>query len=105
VLIVYYLFKSKGNKPVKVIEFYPPEGISSAEVGTIIDSSVDAVDMASLIPWFAGQGYISIEEKEKGPVLKRTEVVLPPSFKLSLISDVYLFCTYTIALSFKISCS
>ncbi len=76
VLIVYYLFKSKGNKPVKVIEFYPPEGISSAEVGTIIDSSVDAVDMASLIPWFAGQGYISIEEKEKGSVLKRTEVVL-----------------------------
>lgn len=76
VLIVYYLFKTKGKKPVKVIEFYPPEGISSAEVGTIIDDSVDAVDMASLIPWFAGKGYISIEEKEKGSLLKRTEMVL-----------------------------
>lgn len=76
VLIVYYLFKTKSKKPVKVIEFYPPEGISSAEVGTIIDDSVDTVDIASMIPWFAGQGYISIEEKEKGSILKRTEVVL-----------------------------
>jgi uncharacterized membrane protein YgcG len=32
--------------------------------------------MASMIPWFAGKGYISIEEKEKGSLLKRTEVVL-----------------------------
>ena len=76
ILIVYYLFKAKRDKPVKVIEFYPPEDISSAEVGTIIDDSVDAEDMASMIPWFAGKGYISIEEKEKGSLLKRTEVVL-----------------------------
>lgn len=76
ILIVYYLFKAKRDKPVKVIEFYPPEDISSAEVGTIIDDSVDAEDMASMIPWFAGRGYISIEEKEKGSLLKRTEVVL-----------------------------
>lgn len=75
-LIVFYLFKTKRKKPIKVIEFYPPDGISSAEVGTIIDDSVDAIDMASLIPWLAGQGYISIEEKEKGSVLKRTETVL-----------------------------
>ncbi len=75
-LIVYYLFKTHKKKPVKVIEFYPPNGISSAEVGTIIDDSVDTVDMASMIPWLAGQGYISIEEKEKGSILKRTEVVL-----------------------------
>jgi len=75
-LIIYYLFKTKRAKPVKVIEFYPPEGISSAEVGTIIDDSVDTEDMASMIPWFAGQGYISIEEKDKGSVFKRTEVVL-----------------------------
>ena len=75
-LIVYYLFKTKRKKPVKVIEFYPPEGISSAEVGTIIDDSVDTEDMASMIPWFAGKGYISIEEKEKGSVFKRTEMVL-----------------------------
>ena len=75
-LIVYYLFKTKRKKPVKVIEFYPPDGICSAEVGTIIDDSVDTIDMASMIPWLAGQGYISIEEKEKGSLFKKAEVVL-----------------------------
>lgn len=82
ILMVYYLFKTKRKKPVKVIEFYPPDGICSAEVGTIIDDSVDTVDMASLIPWFAGQGYISIEEKENGKILQRTEMVLTKLKKL-----------------------
>lgn len=84
ILIVFYLFKTKRNKPIKVIEFYPPDGISSAEAGIIIDGRVDAIDMASLIPWFAGQGYISIEEKEKDSVLKRTEIVLT---KLKALPD------------------
>ena len=76
-LIIYYLFKTKRKKPVKVIEFYPPDGISSAEVGTIIDDSVDAEDMASMIPWFAGQGYISIEETQKDALFgKKTETIL-----------------------------
>ena len=75
-LIIFYLFKTQSRKPVKVIEFYPPDGISSAEVGTIMDDSVDTIDMASMIPWLAGKGYISIEEKEKGSFLKRTETVL-----------------------------
>ena len=75
-LIIFYFFKVKKPKPVKVIEFYPPDDICSAEVGTIIDDSVDTEDMASMIPWLAGRGYISIEEKEKGSVFHRTEVVL-----------------------------
>lgn len=47
---------------VQSIEFHPPEGMSSAEVGTIIDESVDDIDMMSLLPWWADQGYISMEE-------------------------------------------
>lgn len=49
----------------KQIEFYPPEGISSAEVGTIIDETVDPIDIGSLIPWFASQGYLTIRESSK----------------------------------------
>ena len=73
----------------KSIEFYPPNGISSAEVGTIIDDSADLIDLASLIPWLAGQGYLSIQEvKKNGLVSKlmgKTELMLtkrknlPPS--------------------------
>ena len=75
-VIVFYLLKAKRKKPVKVIEFYPPEGISSAEVGTIIDDSVDTIDIASLIPWLAGQGYLTIEEKDEGGLLKTPEAIL-----------------------------
>lgn len=53
----------KRDKPaIQTIEFHPPEGMSSAEVGTIIDESVDDIDMMSLLPWWADQGYIVMEE-------------------------------------------
>ena len=76
VLIVFYLFKTKRPRPVKVIEFYPPDDICCAEVGIITDESVDSEDLASLIPWFAGKGYISIKEEASGGLLKKTETVL-----------------------------
>ncbi len=63
----------------KQIEFYPPEGISSAEVGTIIDESVDDIDIASLIPWFASKGYLTIREvsEERGKKFtKKTKLEL-----------------------------
>jgi len=57
----------------KQIEFYPPKGISSAEVGTIIDESVDDIDIASLIPWFASQGYLTIREVSESAGKKFTK--------------------------------
>lgn len=60
---------------VKQIEFYPPEGISSAEVGTIIDDSADESDLASLIPWLASQGYLKIKEVERRSLLSHNTVL------------------------------
>ena len=54
----------RGRNVVKTIEFCPPDGISSAEVGVIIDNSADDGDISSLIPWFAEQGYLRIDEIE-----------------------------------------
>lgn len=74
-IIIAKLFVVKDASVVKTIEFYPPEGISSAEVGTIIDGSADNIDLASLIPWFASQGYLSIKEiEEKGIFSKSTKL-------------------------------
>lgn len=64
ILITYYALRSNPGKATKSIEFYPPKGISSAEVGYIIDESSDTVDIVSLIPWFASQGYLKIREIE-----------------------------------------
>lgn len=75
--VVYSLFKTKRGHITKVIEFYPPEGTSSAEVGVITDESVDEVDLASLIPWLAGQGYITIRETEEKKLFgKKTRMKL-----------------------------
>lgn len=60
-LLIYELVK-KQKKPVVTVEFYPPNGMSSAEVGTAIDEIADDIDLVSLIPWWANEGYITIEE-------------------------------------------
>ena len=65
VIIILKAWLTKHPTVTKQIEFYPPNDICSAEVGAITDNSVDAVDIASIIPWFAGKGYISISEGKK----------------------------------------
>lgn len=62
ILFIYRMNSNKQDKPVRVVEFYPPEGISSAEVGTIIDERVDLLDITSMVPWFAHKGYLKIRE-------------------------------------------
>ncbi|MCQ2244268.1 MAG: DUF2207 domain-containing protein [Bacteroidaceae bacterium] len=54
--------RGEGKKPIPVIEYCAPDGISSAEVGYIIDLSVDVEDLTSLIIWWASKGYLNIEE-------------------------------------------
>ena len=61
-LILLYELLKRQKKPVQTVEFYPPEGMSSAEVGVIIDEVVDDVDLISLIPWWGEKGYLVIEE-------------------------------------------
>lgn len=69
--LILKLLNSKKDIVTKVISFYPPKDCSSAEVGTLIDCSVDDCDMISLIPWFAQQGYISIDNTGKSPILHK----------------------------------
>jgi len=64
-----WLFFGRDPKVVKTVEFYPPEGISPAEVGYIIDGTVDHKDLVSLVIHFAEKGYLSIEEMEDGEYL------------------------------------
>ena len=56
-------------------ESEPPAGVSSAEVGFIVDSSADIDDVVSLVPYWASKGIVGIEESEldgkKKVVLKR----------------------------------
>lgn len=75
-LLAWRLAVLPRHRVTKVIEFYPPEDISSAEVGTIIDTTVDTVDIASLIPWLAGKGYLKIREVTSGRIFKSHDLEL-----------------------------
>lgn len=90
-LILFYELTIKHPHITKTIEFYPPDGISSAEVGTIIDETVDLVDIASLIPWWAGQGYITIKEipDSKGRVGKHAQLELTKKCDLPSSAPTY----------------
>lgn len=99
VVIVFLLVRPK-KKPVVTVEFYPPEGFSSAEVGMAIDEKADDEDMISLIPWWAQKGYLTIEEKpdKKGRGGKHASLVLhkikdlpstAPQYQRSLFSAIF----------------
>lgn len=75
VCLLYVMYKefSADNKVTPIVTFNPPAEMTSAEVGTLIDCSVDDSDLISLIPWLASQGYLSIEKVNGEVVLVRKD--------------------------------
>ncbi len=72
-LLLFLLF---GRDPilVKPVEFYPPDAISSAEAGYIIDSSVDDKDVVSLIIYWASKGYLAIDQTGRLKLIKQKDL-------------------------------
>ena len=63
-LLLWFLF-GRDTKVVKTVEFYPPEGMTPADLGYVIDGTVDNKDVISLIMYLAEKGYLKITEYEK----------------------------------------
>ncbi len=78
-LLAFVLWLTFGRDPklVRTVEFYPPDGLTSADIGYIIDGYVDKKDMISMIIYFAHKGYLSIEEKERGKFWLHKQKELP----------------------------
>lgn len=55
----------KDDKPVETVEFYPPEGFNSLDVGYFYDGKVKNNHVISLLVYLANKGYIEIKEIEK----------------------------------------
>ncbi len=66
-----WFFFGRDKKIIPIVEFYPPEGMTPAEIGVIIDNSVDKKDIVSLIMYLADKGYISIEQIDKNDFIIR----------------------------------
>lgn len=56
----------QDRKVVEVVEFYPPDNLSPAEIGYVIDGDSDKKDIMSMVVYFAKKGYMSISEYAEG---------------------------------------
>lgn len=54
----------KDDEVVETVEFYPPEGYNSAEIGFLYKGSVSDDDVISLLIYLANKGYLKIEESD-----------------------------------------
>ena len=65
-LISFILWKKHGkDEPViETVEFYPPEGFNSLEVGFLYKGYAEDKDVTSLLIYLANKGYIKITETE-----------------------------------------
>jgi uncharacterized membrane protein YgcG len=83
-LLGFFWFRfGRDPKHVQTVEFEPPEGITPAELGYIIDGVSDKNDMVSLIIYFAHKGYLTIspvDDSNKDFILTKL-VELPESCK------------------------
>lgn len=62
VAALFVVLFARPQKPVIPVEFYAPEGMTSADVGFVVDGSADDKDIISLIIYWADKGYLDIKD-------------------------------------------
>ena len=66
-VVMYQLWRTRGRDPSRMAispQYEPPEDLTPAEIGTLIDNSPDLRDITASIVDLALRGYLKIEERE-----------------------------------------
>lgn len=80
-IFLWYKF-GKDEQVIETIEFYPPEGFNSLEIGYLYKGYADNEDVTSLLIYLANKGYIKIIEKEQKSLFDITN-----SFEIIKLKD------------------
>ena len=93
-LFMTFLWRVSGKDPdiIEPVEFYPPDDITPAEVGYIIDGRVDNKDLSSMLIYFASKGYMDIRETEnnKYELVKKCDIPdTEPTFAVRLFGGLF----------------
>ena len=80
-ILIWYKF-GRDNQVVETVEFYPPEGFNSLEVGFLYKGKADNQDVTSLLIYLANKGYIKIAETEKKSLFSKTK-----GFKITKLKE------------------
>ena len=85
VLYCFFVWKKygKNGEVIETVEFYPPKGFNSAEVGFLYKGSVEDKDAVSLLIYLANEGYLKIAETDKKSLLSKTT----KGFKIIKVKD------------------
>ena len=93
ILVALYIWNRKGRDPVLYpsVQFNPPDGMTPAEVGYVIDGVVDNRDITSLIFYWADKGYLDVTESGKNEFLfiKKKEPNTSNHFETYMFSRLF----------------
>jgi uncharacterized membrane protein YgcG len=67
-IVMYRLWNARGRDPSRraiTPQYKPPDGMTPAEIGTLIDNRPDMCDITASIVDLAVRGYLKIEEREQ----------------------------------------
>lgn len=84
VVIVLWSKFGKDKKVVEVVEFYPPEGMSSADVAYWKKGMVANDDLIGLLIELANEGYLELEDVDEKRFVGKKEKT-----KITLLADSY----------------
>ena len=85
-VITWYKYGKNYPKRAKTVEFYPPEGLSSAEIGYISGNKNIKKLTISLVVSLASKGYIKIDTVGKKKEIQITNLSVEPSKPKSISS-------------------
>lgn len=93
-MAIMWLLNGRDPDVIKPVEFYPPDGLTPAEVGYIVDGSLDDKDLSSMLLYFASKGYLDIREitpggKEYELVKKKDIPDSEPTFAVRLFGGMF----------------
>ena len=72
----------RDEEVVETVEFYPPEGFNSLDVGFLYKGEADSQDVVSLLIYLANKGYIKISD-----VPKETKFGTLDDFKITKLKE------------------
>ena len=80
-LFLWYKF-GRDDQVVETVEFYPPQGFNSLEVGFLYKGKAENQDVTSLLIYLANQGYIKIAETEEKSLYSKSK-----GFKITKLKE------------------
>lgn len=72
-IMLWYKY-GKDDEVIETVEFYPPEGYNSAEIGFLYKGKVEDQDVVSLLVYLANKGYLEISETSNKKSFRITKI-------------------------------